>query len=147
MPKAENFFTAEQKAKILAAIKDAEQQTSGEIRLFIEDACDKNLLDRAAEIFAKLNMHKTALRNGVLFYLAVSSRKFAILGDAGINKAVPPGFWDEIKNDMQEHFKQEAFTEGLDKAIHKAGTALKQFFPHQKNDVNELSDDIVFGDN
>src|ERR1051325_665075 len=121
MPKAENFFTAEQKAKILAAIKDAEQQTSGEIRLFIEDACDKNLLDRAAEIFAKLNMHKTALRNGVLFYLAVSSRKFAILGDAGINKAVPPGFWDEIKNDMQEHFKQEAFTEGLDKAIHKAG--------------------------
>ncbi len=91
-------------------------------------------------------MEKTELRNGVLFYLAVNSRKFAILGDGGINKIVPDDFWDNIKNMMQEHFIKGEFTLGLIKGIEEAGKILKIYFPYSKDDVNELSDDISFSE-
>ena len=90
-------------------------------------------------------MNKTELRNGVLFYLAVKSRKFAILGDSGINAKVPEDFWDKIKEDMAAHFKKGEFTEGLVKGIEEAGKSLKAYFPYKSDDVNELSDDISFG--
>ena len=93
--KASSFFTKEEQDQILAAIKEAEKETSGEIRIHIETTCPGDVLDRAAWIFKKLGMDKTAERNGVLFYLAVKDRKFAIIGDAGINAKVPEGFWDE----------------------------------------------------
>lgn len=140
-----NRFTKEDREKITAAIGRAEKTTSGEIRLFIEDKCKGNVLDRAALIFEKLEMHKTKARNGVLFYLAVRDHKFAILGDAGINSVVKPGFWDEIKNILVDHFKQNKYSEGLIKGIDMAGTALKQYFPYDERDKNELSDEIVFG--
>ena len=95
-----DFFTSEQKAQILDAIKNAELNTSGEIRIHIEGKCREDVLDRAAFIFKKLNMHKTKLRNGVLFYLAINDHKFAILGDAGINAVTPENFWDQIKISM-----------------------------------------------
>jgi len=145
MPEVKKFFTTEQQLEITAAIREAEDNTSGEIRVHLESSCDGDPLDRAAYIFSKLKMHKTGLRNGVLFYLAVNNRKFAILGDAGINAKTGEDFWTEIKEVMLGHFREGRFTEGLATGIRMAGDSLKNHFPHQKNDVNELSDDISFG--
>lgn len=142
---AVNFFSKEEKAQIKSAVQEAELNTSGEIRVHIENRCKEDVLDRAAWWFAKLNMHKTELRNGVLFYLAIKDRKFAILGDAGINAVTPDDFWDRIKEKMLARFTEGQFTEGLSEGILMAGEQLKQKFPHQKDDVNELSDDISFG--
>ena len=142
--KASEFFTRDQQAQILAAVKEAENETSGEIRVHIETSCHEDVLDRAAWIFKKLRMHSTAERNGVLFYLAVDDRKFAVLGDAGINSKVPPGFWDDVKVLLQNNFREGKFTEGLSEGIILAGTHLKKHFPHKKDDLNELSDEISF---
>ena len=142
--KASSFFTKEQQAQILASVKEAEEATSGEIRVHIETSLKGEVLDRAAWIFKKLGMHKTLERNGVLFYLAVSDRKFAIIGDAGINSKVPAGFWDEISQLLQKNFREGRFTEGLSEGIKLAGKQLKAHFPHKTDDVNELSDEISF---
>ncbi len=139
------FFSREDKVLILDAIKEAELNTSGEIRVHIEKTCKDNVLDRAAYIFEKLKMHETKLRNGVLFYLAYDNHKFAILGDAGINAVTPKNFWDDIKDAMTEHFKKADFAKGLAEGISMAGEHLKKNFPYQSDDVNELSDDISFG--
>ena len=145
MANAKDFFTKEQQDKIASAIKEAELNTSGEIRVFIEDKCPGEVLDRAAFIFEQLEIHKTKERNGVLFYLSLSHRKFAILGDVGINVKVKNDFWDEIKFEMLRHFKAHDFVTGMVKGIIMAGMALKTHFPYQTNDVNELPDEIVFG--
>ncbi len=142
---AEQYFSESNRKVVTDSIAEAEKQTSGEIRLFIEDTCDENVLDRAAYIFLQLKTHETEGRNGVLFYLAMQSRKFAILGDAGINSKVPKDFWHDIKLEMQHHFTEGDFTKGLSKGIIMAGEALKKYFPHMDNDVNEISDEIVFG--
>jgi uncharacterized membrane protein len=142
--KASSFFTKEQQAQILASVREAEKATSGEIRVHIETFCREDVLDRAAWVFKMLGMHKTAERNGVLFYLAVSDRKFAIIGDAGINAKVPLGFWDEISELLQKNFREGKFTEGLSEGIVLAGKQLKSHFPYSKDDVNELSDEISF---
>ncbi len=143
----ENFFSAEEKQSLLDAIAQAELNTSGEIRLHMEGNCKIDVLDRAAYVFEKLEMHKTDQRNGVLFYLAVHDRKFAILGDAGINKLVPLNFWDVIKETMLTYFKEGKFVDGLSKGILMAGEQLKANFPFQKEDLNELSDEISFNKN
>lgn len=143
--KASSFFSKEQQAQILASVREAEKETSGEIRVHIESSLKGDLLDRAAWLFNKLGMAKTAERNGVLFYLALDDRKFAILGDAGINAKVPAGFWDSISELLMKNFKEGKFTEGLSEGIILAGRQLKTHFPYNKNDVNELSDEISFG--
>ena len=140
-----NFFTTQEKEDITIAIKNAELDTSGEIRVHIEETCKGDARDRAAYIFEKLEMQKTEQRNGVLFYLALKNRKFAILGDAGINSAVPENFWDEIRDIMLNHFRENEFVDGLIEGISMAGQQLKKHFPYQKDDVNELSDEISFG--
>jgi uncharacterized membrane protein len=142
--KASTFFSKEQQAQILAAVKEAEMETSGEIRVHIESSLKGDVLDRAAWLFKKLRMHETAERNGVLFYLAVNDRKFAIIGDAGINAKVPGGFWDDISDLLKNNFKEGKFTEGLTEGILLAGTHLKMHFPHKPDDVNELPDEISF---
>jgi uncharacterized membrane protein len=147
MTKAESFFTKKELEEIVEAIANAEEQTSGEIRLYIEDGSKDEPLDRAAFIFEQLDMHTTKLRNGVLFYLAIAHKKFAILGDAGIHKVVHETFWDEIKLHILNHFKHGKYKEGLCEGIHMAGEALKVNFPYQKDDKNELPNDIVFGPN
>jgi len=144
MPNAKNFFTKEQRSLIVSSIKEAELNTSGEIRVHIEKKCKKDVLDRATTIFGKLKMHKTNLRNGVLFYLAVKDHKFAILGDGGINDKVPDNFWENIKAHILDHFKEQRFTEGLTEGIKMAGQQLKTHFPYQSDDVNELPDDVSF---
>ena len=140
-----SFFTPSDKDRINHAIKDAELQTSGEIRVHIEDRCKKEVLDRAAEIFAFLKMQKTQLRNGVLFYLATRDQVFAILGDKGIHAVVPGNFWDNIKDVMHSCFKEHKFTEGLCEGIKMAGGQLQAHFPSETHDINELEDTISFG--
>ena len=139
------IFTEEQKKQIVDAIKQAEKNTSGEIRVHIEKKCKEDVLDHAAFMFDELEMQKTELRNGVLIYLAVEDRKLAILGDAGINMKVPKGFWDETKDVMINHFKNGDYAQGLSEGIIKAGEQLKEHYPYQSDDTNELSDEISFG--
>lgn len=139
------FFNSEQQEMISKAIQNAENQTSGEIRVHLEKYCEGNVLDRAAQVFADLKMHKTQLRNGVLFYLAYEDRKFAILGDAGINSTVPEDFWDNITIKMQQRFRGGHFLEGLIEGVELAGHQLKSKFPRSADDINELSDKISFG--
>ena len=143
--KASSFFTAEQLAQISQAVKTAEGETSGEIRVHIEKRVSGDVLDRAAWIFNKIGMQKTAERNGVLFYLALRNRKFAVIGDSGIHAKVPDGFWDSVKDAMEADFRESRFTEGLVKGILMAGDKLREHFPHKSDDVNELSDEVSFG--
>ena len=146
MESAKKLFSTSDKDQIVEAIRQAELNTSGEIRVHIENSCKGDVLDQAAYMFSKLNMTQTELRNGVLFYLAVENRKFAILGDAGINAKVQADFWDEIKDRVLKDFLEGNFASGLAAGIKMAGKQLKQHFPHQSDDVNELSDEISFGD-
>lgn len=142
---ARTFFSKAEKEEIKKAILNAEMDTSGEIRVHIESVCEGEVLDRAAFLFKNLKMEKTELRNGVLFYLAVDSQKFAIIGDKGINASVPEDFWSNIKEKMREAFQQGEFTQGLIEGIREAGVKLKKHFPHHLDDINELSDEISFG--
>ena len=144
---AKDFFTLREQEEIRLAIKSAEHDTSGEIRVHVENSCKGDVLDRAAFVFRQLGMEKTELRNGVLIYLAIKHRKFAIIGDGGINNVVPAGFWDAIQNEMLDSFRRNEFCTGLCKAISAVGENLKKYFPYQKEDVNELADDISFGGN
>jgi len=142
--KASSFFSKEQQAQILASVREAEMETSGEIRVHIETYLTGDVLDRAAWVFKKLGMHKTADRNGVLFYLAVNDKKFAIIGDAGINAKVHAGFWNDISELLKKNFKDGKFTEGLSEGILLAGKHLMIHFPYRKDNVNELPDEISF---
>lgn len=139
-------FTDEKKAGIKRAIEVAEMNTSGEIRVHLENKCRKNVFDRAADIFLKLNMHKTALRNGILFYTAINDRKFVIIGDIGINAKVPSNFWDHIKETVLGYYKSGKIPEGLMEGIRMAGEQLKEHFPYESNDVDELPNEISYGD-
>ena len=142
---ASSLLNEEEKTDILAAISAAELQTSGEIRLHVESRCTGDVLDRAAMVFETVAMHKTELRNGVLFYLATEDRMFAILGDGGIHAAVPDGFWNEVKDIVIEGLAAGKPAEGLASGIRLAGQQLSTHFPVKANDVNELSNDISFG--
>ena len=144
---AEQLFTEDDKKSIVAAVVEAEKNTSGEVRIHIENHCKINVLDRAAEVFAILKMNKTRLRNGVLIYLAIKDHKFAIIGDAGINAVVPKDFWEVTKEQMRSHFKEGKFAEGLVYAVHSSGNLLKEHFPYKEDDQNELSNEISFGKN
>ena len=145
MPK--DIITPDDEGKIKAAIADAEQHTSGEIRVHIESRCTGDVLDRATEVFAELHMHQTKLRNGVLFYVALDDHRFAVLGDAGINAIVPANYWEDVTAEVIRHFKQKKYADGLSEGIRMAGEQLKAHFPYNpKGDTNELSDDVSFGD-
>lgn len=144
---ADNFFNPEERKKIVTAIEQAELNTSGEIRVHIENHCKCDALDRAVQVFSKLKMNKTQSRNGVLLYLAIKDKQFAIIGDAGVNAKVESNFWDNTKSIMLNEFKSGNFCDGLVKGIGSAGEQLQVFFPYQSDDINELSDDISFGEN
>ena len=142
-----SLLTPTQTEALLAAIKQAEVTTSGEIRVHLEDTCPTpEPLDRAAQVFAELNMHKTAARNGVLFYLAWKSRQFAVVGDSAINSAVPDDFWETTKEAVLAHFRHENYVLGLERGIRMVGEQLKRYFPYNAaTDENELDDAISFG--
>lgn len=142
---AKDIFSKAEQKLIVDAIKEAELNTSGEIRVHIDNSCKEDVLDRAAYVFETLKMHETELRNGVLFYVAYDDHKFAILGDAGLNAKVPENFWDSTKDEVISMFKEGQYAQGLANGILKAGKELKQHFPYRKGDVNELDNDISFG--
>lgn len=145
MSKTDSLISTAQQEAIVAAIKAAENNTSGEIRVHIEAHTDKPTMERAIEVFHSLDMHHTAAQNGVLFYIALTDRTFAIIGDKGIDAVVPKDFWESVKTQVISKFKEEAFTDGLILGISATGEKLKQFFPFQKDDKNELSDAISIG--
>ena len=139
----EMFFSETEKEKIVAVIKQAELNTSGEVKVHVEELCTaSDPLERAKEVFLYLSLHKTAQRNGVLFYLAHESRKFAVLGDIGIDNVVPAHFWESTRDTLRQYFLQGNFSEGLQMGIKEAGIQLKKYFPYQNDDMNEISDDI-----
>ncbi len=142
---APDIFTIEQHDAIMAAIHEAEMMTSGELRLFIDDHCKKaDPVEKAVLVFKELKMDQTDLRNGVLIYLSIEDHKFAIIGDKGIHEIVKDDFWNESKELMLSHFRNNQLTEGLIAGIKKAGAALSVHFPRKADDSNELSNDIVF---
>jgi uncharacterized membrane protein len=138
-------FSEEEQEDVRTAISMAELDTSGEIRVHIEDNCPGDCTVRAREVFEKLGMQSTEQRNGVLFYLAVNSRKFAIISDEGIMANLEPGFWDTIKHKMLNHFREERFVDGLFEGIILTGEQLKKYFPRTRNDKNQLPDEVTFG--
>jgi uncharacterized membrane protein len=141
------IFNDDEQQRIREAIAAAEKRTSGEIRVSVEKTCNEEVLDRAAKYFYQLDMHKTKLRNGVLIYVAVVDRKFAIIGDAGINKVVSEDFWDCTKEEMLTHFKNGNMIDGIIAGIKQAGTQLGKYFPHDVDtDTDELSNDVAFMD-
>lgn len=139
------FFTTEQEQRIIAAIKEAEGQTSGEIRVHLEKELIGDTLNVAARIFHELEMDTTAERNGVLIFIVPSMHRFAIIGDQGINEKVPTNFWDDIRDVMQQYFRKGDFTNGVIEGVKMSGKKLKEYFPRQSDDVNELPDEISYG--
>ena len=138
------FFSGKEKKQILAAVREAEKNTSGEIRVHLAYKTRGPVFGHAQKVFQKIGMTKTAERNGVLIFLATKDKKFAVLGDAGINEKVPKGFWNDVVQIMQEHFSQNEFAEGISEAVLRVGEKLKAYFPHQANDKNELPDGISY---
>lgn len=145
MSRVEDFLSATDEEEIVQAILQAEKNTSGEIRVHIESHTQLDHYERAKEIFHLLKMDNTKESNGVLLYVAVNDRKFAICGDKGINKVVPEDFWETTKEIIQSHFKEGNFKEGILQGVLKAGTELEKHFPWQQGDRNELSNEISKG--
>ena len=145
MSKVEDFLTKSEEQEIVDAIGVAEKNTSGEIRVHIEKENTIAPIDRAVEVFHQLNMEKTKERNGVIIYVAVKSKHFAIYGDKGIHDIVGDDFWNSTKDVMVNHFKNGNFKQGLIDGILKAGEQLKTHFPHHDNDTNQLSNEISKG--
>jgi uncharacterized membrane protein len=146
-PRRKPFFSPEENEKIVRSIQDAEKQTSGEIRIFVEDRCKYvDALDRAAEIFAKLQMEKTELRNAVLFYIAIKDKQLAIFADSGIHAATGAQHWQNVVKQILSVFSKESVVAGITTCIAKIGEALQSHFPYDKDvDKNELPDGIIFG--
>jgi uncharacterized membrane protein len=138
------FFSGKEKDQILAAVRKAETNTSGEIRIHLEYRSRGPVYGYAQKVFQRIGMTKTAQRNGVLIFLATKDKKFAVLGDVGINEKVPEGFWNDVVRIMQEHFKRDQFAEGIAEAALRIGEKLKAYFPYRANDKNELSDHISY---
>jgi uncharacterized membrane protein len=145
MSKVEDFLTQEEEQAIVEAIRVAEKNTSGEIRVHIEKTTSMDPYERAMEVFHQLKMDETELKNGVLIYLAVEDKHFVICGDKGINDLVADDFWDTSKEIMKNHFKNGNFKQGLIDGILMAGEQLQKYFPWQQGDMNELSNEISRG--
>jgi len=145
MSKVEDFLTSEEEQEIVAAIGRAEKNTSGEIRVHIEKETSIAAIDRAVEVFQQLQMGNTKERNGVIIYVAVKSKLFAIYGDKGINEKVNDDFWDCTKDVIAKHFREGNFKQGLVEGVLNAGEQLKKHFPYQDNDTDELSNEISKG--
>lgn len=142
MSKVEDFLSGKEEQEIVEAIIQAEKNTSGEVRVHIEKTTEISHYDRALEVFKMLKMFNTKRQNAVLIYLAVEDHKFVIYGDKGIHEVVPENFWDTTKDAIQEEFKQGNFKQGIIAGVLKAGEELKNHFPYEENDEDELPNEI-----
>lgn len=139
-----DFFKKEEETRIVEAIREAERNTSGEIRVHLDDDCKGPIMEEAIRTFGRLKMHRTEARNGVLIFLATERHEFAIIGDEGIDRVTGEDFWREERDLMQAYFRRGAFCEGLCLAIGQVGEKLKTYFPYQSDDINELPDEISY---
>jgi uncharacterized membrane protein len=142
MSKIEDFLSAEEEQEIVEAIRIAEKNTSGEIRVHIEKTSEIEAFNRALEVFHYLKMDNTKDENGVLIYVAVEDKTFVIYGDKGINSVVPSSFWDSTKDVIQLHFKKGDYKQGLIDGVLKAGKEMQKHFPWHHGDIDELSNEI-----
>lgn len=147
MSNAITILNREEDQRVVEAIRQAERNTSGEIKVHIENRCKGDVEQRSLYIFDKLKLNETQLRNGVLIYLAIKDHKFAILGDKGINDVVEDNFWNDVKDLMLNQFKEGRFAEGFEQGIMRCGEKLKAYFPYQSDDINEIPDDISYENN
>ena len=141
----EDFLTTEEEQRVIEAIRDAEIATSGEIRVHLENELKEDCLEHAKEVFHMLHMDETKYKNGVLFYVAVNEKKFAVIGDSGIDKVVPDDFWESVKNTVTHEFSKGQRASGLVLGILEAGQKLQQYFPFEEEKDNELINDISRG--
>ena len=141
----ENFLTAEEEQEIIDAIRKAEKNTSGEIRVHLEAHCPANIEERVHEVFHYLKMDNTKLQNAVLIYVAVADKCFYIYGDKGIDNVVPQNFWESTKETIQQDFKKGNFKRGLVNGILSTGIQLEKHFPWHFFDTDELSNEISKG--
>lgn len=142
------FFTDDDFLRISNKIKEAEKNTSGEIRVSIKEK--SSLLERKKEIrslaekeFYKLNMHSTRDNTGILLYLLLAERKFYILADKGINEKVDQSIWDDVRNQIQKEFREGHFANGILLGIDRVSKILSEHFPVKTDDTNELSNKII----
>lgn len=138
------FLSKAEKERIVRAIREAEMKTSGEIRVHLERKAREPFFEHAREVFEKIGMARTRERNGVLIFINLASRQFAVLGDEGIHARVPENFWESIVMEMQADFQDDRFADGIVKAALAAGEKLREYFPYERADVNELPDEISF---
>ena len=141
--KPKDFISQMDEAILVAAIAEAERQTSGEIRVFLSHKKPDDAVAAAQHAFDRLGMAKTRARNGVLIFVAPKARKFAVIGDAGVHQRCGAEFWTALAAEMSGHFRQADFTAGLLHAIRKAGELLARHFPRQPGDANQLPDDLA----
>ncbi|MBK9148277.1 MAG: TPM domain-containing protein [Flavobacteriales bacterium] len=141
---AEEFLTAGERELVAAAIIEAERRTSGEIRVHLEDHIEEDVLDHAAFVFEELGMQRTKDRNGVLIYVSVADHKAAVIGDKGINDHVPERFWHDVLGVLRLHFAAGRHAEGLCEAVMLVGEKLRDLHPLQRDDRNELSNEVSF---
>ncbi|MFT3885329.1 MAG: TPM domain-containing protein [Flavobacteriales bacterium] len=142
---AEDFLTEAERLRVKEAIREAEQRTSGEIRVHLDEAIEEGVLDHAAFVFQELGMHRTKDRNGVLIYVSVPSQRVAVIGDTNIHARLGDGYWHDVLGILLKHFREGRACEGLCKGIAHLGEQLRTHFPFQADDTNELSDDISYG--
>ncbi len=142
--KARDFLSKEEQAQVVASIKEAELNTSGEIRIHLDEECSTDPMECAVSVFKYLKMEETEQRNAVLIYVACESSVFSIIGDEGINNVVPENFWSDVSLIMGQNFSKGSFANGLCEAVKLVGIKLKEYFPYQSDDINEQPDEISF---
>lgn len=142
---AEDFLTEAERLRVKEAIHQAEGRTSGEIRVHLDEAIEEDVLDHAAFVFEELGMHRTKDRNGVLIYVSVPSKRAAVIGDKAIHERLGDGYWNDVLGILLAHFREGRPCEGLCKGVERLGEQLRTHFPHERNDINELDDDVSFG--
>ena len=138
------LLSSSDETRLIKAIQLAELQTSGEIRVHIEKTTNGDPLEECKKKFTELNMHQTKDRNGILFYLAINSKSFAVWGDEGIHQKVNDEFWKSITDCSISYFKQNDFITGLEKSVEVCGEKLKLYFPLATDDKNELPNEISY---
>ena len=145
--KKDEFFTVEERQQIVNAVCDAEKMTSGEVRVFVESNCSfVDAIDRATELFFKMEMDKTKDRNAVLLYIAMKDKQLAVFGDVGIHQKVGSDYWNREVVKMISNFNKENYAAGICEVVADIGESLTQYFPYNNDtDKNELPDEIVFG--
>ena len=140
--RTKEFLSKLEHDRIVAAIRDAESKTSGQIRVFIQRGkVNVDPLIAAQKKFHRLEMHKTPERNAVLIFVVPRAHKFAVVGDKAIHEKCGESFWQRLVDGMRQHFRNERFSHALVEAIEEAGKALASHFPKRSRST-KLSDEI-----